>query len=140
VEGESGGSRTGRSPRVRVAVNVFLSAALIVVSVGMASGVLPFFIAGAAISGLLVSQFSTPDRKPPTNTEGGFGWWKRRERGAFYTAWWVLILLAGVLIRTISVGGVDWRTALALGIMAIPLWTVLRRPPERPWDPGRVPP
>lgn len=138
MEGESGGRRVRLSPRFRVAVNVFLLAALIVVSVGVASGDLPFSFVGAAITGLIVAQLSGPDRKPPTDVSGRLVWWKRRERGAFYAALWVLILLAAVLIRTLSIDGVEWRTALILGVMAIPLWIILRNPPERPWDPGRL--
>jgi MFS family permease len=119
-------------------VNVFLLSVLIILSAGVASGVLPFSFAGVAITGLLVGLFSSTDRKPPADVEGRLGWWKRRERGTFYTAWWVLIVLAGVLIRTLFVDGVDWRTALILGIIAIPFWTILRKPPARPWDPGRL--
>lgn len=138
MESESGGNRVRVSARFRVTLNVFLLTVLIVLSAGVASGVLPYSVAGVAITGLLVGLFSSTDRKPSTDVEGRLGWWKRRERGAFYTAWWILILLAGVLIRTLSVDGVDWRTALVLGIMAIPLWAILRKPPERPWDPGRL--
>lgn len=138
MEGESGGGRVSLSLRVRIAVKVFLLAVLIILSAGVASGVLPYSVVAVAITGLLVGQFSTADRKPPADVKGRLGWWKRRERGAFYTAWWVLILLAGVLIRTLSVGGLAWRIALIVGIMAIPLWTILRKPPERPWDPGRL--
>ncbi|QCB97602.1 hypothetical protein E5206_12290 [Arthrobacter sp. PAMC25564] len=133
MEGESDGNRARLSPRVRIAVNVFLLAVLIIVSVGIASGVLPFYVVGAAITGLLVGQPSGADRKPPTAIEGRLAWWKRRERGTFYTAWWVLMLLAGFLIPWLSVDGVDWRTALVLGVMAIPPWIILRNPPERPW-------
>lgn len=138
MEDESDGNRVRLNPRFRVTLNVLLLTVLIILSAGVASGVLPYSVAGVAITGLLVGLFSSTDRKPPTDVEGRLGWWKRRERGAFYTAWWVLILLAGVLIRTLSVDGVDWRTALVLGIMAIPLWAILRKPPERPWDPGRL--
>ena len=138
MEGESGGSRIRLSPRVRGAVKVFLLVVLIILSAGVASGVLSYSVVAVAITGLLVGQFSSADRKPPTDVEGCLGWWKRRERGAFYTAWWLLILFAGVLIRTLSVDGASWRTALMLGIMAFPLWVILRKPPERPWDPGRL--
>ncbi len=117
--GTAGSARL--SPRFRTSVNVFLSAASIVASVGVASGILPFSIVGAAITGLLVGQFSGADGKPPIDVEGRLGWWKRRNRGAFRTAWWILILLAGVLVRTLSVDGADWQAALVLSIMAISL-------------------
>ena len=138
MDGESGSNRVRLSPRFRVALNVFLPTVLFILSAGVASGLLPYSVAGVAITGLLVGLFSSTDRRPPTDVEGRLGWWRRRERGAFYTAWWVLIILAGVLIRTLSVDGVDWRAALVAGIMAIPLWAILRKPPERPWDPGRL--
>ncbi len=126
------------SPRFRTSMNVFLSAAVVAVSVGVASGVLPFAIAGAAVMGLLVGQFSGTDRNPPIDVEGRLGWWKRRSRGAFRTAWWVLIVLTGVLIRTLFVDGADWRAVSVLSIMAISLWIILRKPPERPWDAARL--
>ena len=90
------------------------------------------------MTGLLVGQFSGTDRKLPIDVEGRLGWWKRRNRGAFRTAWWVLILLTGVLTRTLSVERADWRAALVLSIMAVALWVILRDPPERPWDAGRL--
>lgn len=136
VNDEPGGTRL--RPAVRRAVRVLVFAAVLVVSGGVALGLLPPFSVGPLVAGFMVGLFATPDRKAPSDVSGGFAWWKRRARRTFYTAWCVLILLTGVLVNHTSVVGLGWGTLLILGIMIWPLWVVLRKPPQRPWDPGRL--
>ncbi|MDQ0241417.1 hypothetical protein [Arthrobacter bambusae] len=125
-------------PAVRRAVRALVFAAVIAVSACVALGLLPSYLVGPLIIGFVVTQFATADRKVPSDVSGGFAWWKRRARGAFYTALCVLILLTGLLVNYTSAVGLGWGTLLILGIMVWPLWAVLRKPPQRPWDPGRL--
>jgi hypothetical protein len=125
-------------PPVRRVLRVLVFAVVLGVAVCVALGLLPYLAAGSLIVGLLVGQFGKADRKARPDVSGGFAWWKRRARGTFYTAWFVLILLTGMLVNYTSALGVDWAALLLLAIMIWPLWVVLRKPPQRPWDPGRL--
>ncbi|MET3923680.1 hypothetical protein ABIB26_004646 [Arthrobacter sp. UYEF20] len=125
-------------PAVRRAVRRLVFAVVLVVAGGVALGLLPPFLVGSLITGFMVAQFATPDRKAPSDVSGGFAWWKRRARRAFYAAWCVLLLLTGLLVNHTSVVGLGWGTLLILGTMIWPLWVVLRKTPQRPWDPGRL--
>ncbi|MGM7774464.1 hypothetical protein ACSVHC_00320 [Arthrobacter sp. KNU-44] len=125
-------------PAVRRAVRAFVFAAVLAAAVCLALGLLPYYLVGPLIIGFVVPQFATADRKVPSDVAGGFTWWKRRARGAFYTAWYVLILLTGLLVNYTSAVGLGWGTLLILGIMIWPLWAILRKPPQTPWDPGRL--
>lgn len=86
----------------------------------------------------IAAGHSSKDVRAPSNVSGNFVWWKRRARGAFYTCWWVSILLFGVLINVISLAGFGQEALIVLAIMTWPLWVIVRNPPERPWDPGRL--
>lgn len=125
-------------PRLRRALRIFVFLVMIAVALCVALGILPYIAATAMIPGFLVGGLSSVDRKVPTDVSGGFVWWKRRVRGTFYTAWIVLILMAGILVNYTYARGVDWAALLFIGVMIWPAWVILRKPPRRPWDPARL--
>ena len=67
----------------------------------------------------IAAGHSSKDVRAPSNVSGNFVWWKRRARGAFYTCWWVSILLFGVLINVISLAGFGQEALIVLAIMMI---------------------
>lgn len=127
-------------PFVRRGLRVLVWVAVVVAAGAYALGLVPDVVVTSMAVGLLVGQFVSKDERAPSDVSGSSSWWRRRARGAFYTAWWVLILLIGVLINVISRAGFGWEAFGVLAVMAWPLWVVVRNPPERPWDPWRLTP
>lgn len=128
------------SPFVRRGLRGFVWVAVVVAAGAYALSLVPDFVVTSMAVGLLVGQFVSKDERAPSDVSDSCSWWRRRARGAFYTAWSVLVLLLGVLINVISRAGFGWEAFGVLAVMAWPLWVVVRNPPERPWDPWRLTP